>query len=83
MQTLQFQIQDDIYDSIVDKGIDINKKMQDFLYSLVDDGYPSISTNDAIERVSGSVNRYKNGTGIYTAVNNDFKLEMDNYIESL
>ena len=62
MQTLQFQIQDDLYDNIKDSGIDINNKVKDFLYSLVDDGYPAITTAEAKQRVNDAVANYKNNT---------------------
>ncbi len=62
MQTLQFQVQDDLYDTIKDSGIDINSKVKDFLYNLVDDGYPSISTQEAKKRVNDAVDSYENGT---------------------
>ena len=62
MQTLQLQIQDDLYSIIKESGIDINSKIKDFLYTLVDDGYQSITTNEAKQRVSDAINDYKNGT---------------------
>ncbi|NCB03828.1 MAG: hypothetical protein EOM67_16980, partial [Spirochaetia bacterium] len=67
MQTIQLQIEDDIYDELKSKGIDINHKLQDFLYDLLDDGYPAISEDEAKQRVSNAVDRYRNGTGVYTA----------------
>ncbi|MEA3354219.1 MAG: hypothetical protein U9Q33_10420 [Campylobacterota bacterium] len=66
MQTIQLQVEDDIYDEIKSKGIDINHKLQDFLYDLLDDGYPSVSEDEAKQRVSDAVDRYRNGTGSYT-----------------
>ena len=83
MQTLQLQIQDDLYESIKDMSIDINEKFQEFLYNLVDDGYPTISLDEAKQRVADAVDRYRNGTGNYTPYDNNFKNQMDNYIESL
>lgn len=69
MHTIQLQIQDDIYDELKSKGIDINHKLQEFVFSLVDDGYPSISTDEAKKRVTDAVNRYRNGTGTYLNAN--------------
>jgi len=65
MHTINLQIQDDLYESITSKGYDINTKIKEFLYSFVDDEYPSISTDEANIRVSDAVNRYKNKTGSY------------------
>lgn len=66
MQTIQLQVEDDIYDEIKSKGIDINHKLQDFLYDLLDDSYPSVSEDEAKQRVSDAVDGYRNGTGSYT-----------------
>ena len=73
MQTIQLQVEDKIYEEIKSKGIDINHKLQDFLYDLVDDGYPAISEDEAKQRVSDAVDRYRNGTGIY--------IHVDEYVE--
>ena len=78
MRTIELQIQDDIYDSLIEKGINLNNKIKEFLYSLVDDGYPSISYDEAKQRVSQAIDRYKNQTGIYFDENeyNKFKSEL-------
>ncbi len=65
MQTIQLQIQDGIYDQLIKSGVDIQAKINEFLLDMVDDGYPSISTDEAKKRVSDAVDRYKNGTGEY------------------
>ena len=83
MQTIQLQLQDELYEDILSKGIDINHKIQDFLYSLVDDGYKTISTDKAKQRVSDAVDRYKNDTGTFSSFDNDYKEKMDKYIESI
>jgi hypothetical protein len=61
MQTLQFQVQDDVYQDIIDRGIDIQSRFKEFLFELRDDGYPSISTEEAKQRVSDAVDRYRSG----------------------
>ena len=83
MQTIQLQIEDDIYDEITSKGIDIHHKLQDFLYDLLDDGYVAISEDEAKQRVSDAVDRYRNGTGTYTLYDKSFVNEMEEYIQSL
>jgi predicted transposase/invertase (TIGR01784 family) len=65
MQTIQLQLQDELYEDILSRGIDINHKIQDFLYSLVDNKYQSISTDEAKQRVGDAINRYNNDTGTY------------------
>ena len=82
MQTIQLQIEDDIYDELKSKGIDINHKLQDFLYDLLDDGYPAISEDEAKQRVSDAVNRYRNGTGNYTSAK-DYEIKMEKFMDGL
>lgn len=82
MQTIHLQIEDDIYDEIKSKGIDINHKLQDFLYDLLDDGYPAISEDEAKQRVSDAVDRYRNGTGTYTSTK-DYEIKMENFMDGL
>ena len=67
MQTikLNIEVENDVYDELKNASININHKIKEFLYSLVDDGYPAISYEEAKKRVSDAVNRYKNGTGLY------------------
>ena len=82
MHTIQLKIQDDVYDELLSKGIDINYKLQDFLNSLADDGYPSISADEAKQRVADAVNRYRDGNGTY--INNDEYIEhKTNMIDSI
>lgn len=82
MQTIQLEIQDDIYEELKSKEIDINNKLQDLLYDLVDDGYPSISTEEAKQRVSDAVDRYRNGTGSYTSTK-DYEIKMAKFMDGL
>ena len=83
MHTIQLQLSDDLYNSIKDMGIDINEKVQDFLYNLVDDNYPAISFDEAKQRVSDAVDRYHNGIGVYVKLDEKFQKQMDNFIENL
>ena len=65
MQTIQIKVEDELYKKLFFKEINIEQKIREFLFNLVDDGYPSISENEAKIRVTKAVNRYKNGTGTY------------------
>jgi len=49
----------------------------------VDDGYPSISTQEAKKRVADAVERYRSGEGDYASFDNQFRDEMNRYIESI
>lgn len=61
MQTIELQIPDNIYNQLVKSGIDIKQQLQDTLYDLLDDGYPSITTQEATKRVSDLVRDYESG----------------------
>lgn len=87
MQTLQFQVQDDVYQDILDRGIDIQSRFKEFLYDLRDDGFPSISTEEAKKRVVDAVDSYKNGTmetmshdAMWDAIDADCKIKSANYL---
>lgn len=58
MQTIKLQLEDNLYKTILDSGIDIQTKFKEFLFDLVDDGYLAISAEEAKERVSKAVEDY-------------------------
>ena len=83
MQTIKIEIDDNLYYSIVDSGINIQEKLKDVMYDLIDDGYPAISTQEAKKRVFDSVQRYKSGSGKYTPLNDDFWNKLESKIDNL
>ena len=62
MQTISVQVPDSLYNQLIANGIDIKEKLQESLYDFLDDGYPSISTEEAKKRISEAVAEYRNGT---------------------
>ncbi|KIM12914.1 MAG: hypothetical protein KU38_03075 [Sulfurovum sp. FS08-3] len=82
MQTIQLQIDDDIYESIKQQGIDLKAKVYELIDGLVDDGYPSISTDEAKKRVANAVERYRSGEGRYYD-ENEYREHKINTIEKL
>jgi len=82
MQTLKIELEDSVYQNVVQSGIDIQEKVKEFLFDLVDDGYPAITTQEAKKRVSDAVKRYEDGTGTYLN-ETDYKIRMDKYMSSL
>ncbi len=80
MQTIQFQIDDEVYQNIKDSGIDIQDTLKDFLYKLTDDGYQSLSLEEAKARVDQAVQEYKNGT-MKTVSHNDMWDSIDSRCE--
>jgi len=83
MQTIQFQIEDDLYKSLLSRGINLQVKFQDFLMDLVDDGYPSISTDEAKKRVAKAIDDYKhNRDKSFSLLGDDFWSELNNKIDN-
>ncbi|MDD2508595.1 MULTISPECIES: hypothetical protein [Aliarcobacter] len=61
MHTIKLNISDSLYTKLANKKIDIESAFEELLYDLVDDGYSSISKEDADKRVSDAVLKYKKG----------------------
>ena len=72
MQTLKIEIEDNIYQNIVHSGIDVQEKVKEFLFDLVDDGYPAISTEEAKKRVAKAVTRYHENPESFTVADDNF-----------
>ncbi|MFA6196328.1 MAG: hypothetical protein WC656_06765 [Sulfurimonas sp.] len=53
--------EDSIYEKFVNGGVDIQAKFDELVYDMLNDGYPSITTQEANKRVSDAVDRYRNG----------------------
>lgn len=83
MHTLHLQLNDDLYEHLSSKNIDIQTKIKEYLLSLVDDGYKGLSTEEAKQKVSDAVGRYRDGTGSYTTLSTSHVEEMNNFIESI
>ena len=82
MQTIKIELEDNIYQNILDSGVNIQEKLKEMAYDLIDDGYPSLSTKEAKKRVSDGVNRYRDGTGEYVN-HNDYLKEIEKFSQSL
>jgi len=65
MQIINLQVQDSVYEKLMNSGSDIQAKFDELIFEILNDGYPSISTKEAKERVFDAVNRYVNKTGSY------------------
>lgn len=84
MQTVQVQINDDLYEHLSSHNIDIQAKIKEYLLALVNgDNYPTISMQEAKKRVSGAINRYESGNAQYTVLDNDYAKNMSTFIERL
>lgn len=84
MRTIQIQLNDDLYEYLSSSNIDIQSKVKDYLSSLASSRkFPTKSTEEAKKRVFEAVNRYENGAVKYSAFDDDYKKEMNQYIERL
>ena len=84
MQTVQIQINDDVYEHLSSRNIDIQAKIKEYLLALVDgNDYCSISTEAARKRVSEAVDRYENGDGHYSSLDSNYAKGLSNFIENL
>ncbi len=83
MQSINLNIESDIYEEIKKGGIDIQKKFNEFLsqFAFVDDGYPSIGTQEAKRRVAESVEHYRQSPEDFTAFNEKYWDELDKIID--
>jgi len=82
MHTIKLQLDDNLYEEMVQSGIDIKEKFQEFLTHYVDDGYPDISTEEAKKRVSQAVERYENGSGTYLN-EEEYEVHRSQHLENL
>ncbi len=49
---------------------------------VVDDGYPSISFDEACDRVADAVERYRSGKGSYTKLDDEYWESLDSLIDN-
>jgi len=82
MQTIKIQLEDAMYQSIVQSGVDIQAKFKEFLIDFVDNGYLAITTEEAQIRVSKAVENYKNGTGTYMN-ENEYEAHRNKHLKNL
>ena len=83
MQTIKIEIEDSLYQNIIKSGIDIQEKLKDMVYDLVDDGYPAISTQEAKKRVNNAIDRYESKKGVYSPYDTSFTKNINQYIDNL
>jgi polyhydroxyalkanoate synthesis regulator phasin len=72
LQTIKLQLEDNLYENILNSKIDVQAKFQEFLLELVDDGYLSISTEEAKKRVSDAVEDYYTNPQKFSKLDSDF-----------
>lgn len=61
MHTIKLNVPDNLYPKLLNSKIDIQLQFEELLHELFDDGYPAISAEEAKERVSDLVVKYKKG----------------------
>ena len=83
MQTIKLQLEDNLYESILNSGIDVQAKFKEFLFDLVDDGYPSITTEEAKKRVHEAVEDYQNNPQNFSKLDSDFWNDTQDYYKDI
>ena len=71
MHTIKLQLEENVYQNIVNSGIDIQAKFKEFLLEVADDGYPAISAQEASERVAESLEQYRNYPDQFSNLDDD------------
>ncbi|KLE11611.1 hypothetical protein AF80_00685 [Aliarcobacter butzleri L355] len=82
MHTIKLNIPDNLYPKLINSKIDIQLEFEEFLNDLFDDGYPSISKEEAQKRVSESVLAYKKGE-LQTVPYEDGMDKIDNWLKTI
>jgi len=73
MHTIQLQLEDSLYNKMKNNGIDINAQFQEYLLDFINDGYPTIDTDEATQRVSNALTDYEtNGLKNFEASDDSF-----------
>ncbi len=71
MHIVKIQLEDTLYETMVNSGVDIQEKFKEFLLEFKDDGYPAISTQEASARVAENLEKYKSHPNEFTKLDND------------
>jgi len=84
MQSINLNIENDIYEDIKRGGIDIQKKFNEFLaqFAFVDDGCPTIGTEEAKRRVAEAVEHYRKSPEDFVPYSSGMD-KIDKWLESL
>jgi len=72
MKTIKLQLEDSLYERVLQNQIDIQAKFKEFLFDITDDGYSSISTEEAKKRVSEAVEDYHTNPQHFSKIDNNF-----------
>ncbi|NOZ90675.1 MAG: hypothetical protein GXO60_05240 [Epsilonproteobacteria bacterium] len=84
MKTVEFQVESNVYQNMIEQGIDIQKKFREFLlyYDFIDDGYPTIGTAEAKRRVAEAVEHYKRSPEDFIPYDDDYWDDLDARIDA-
>lgn len=72
MKTIKLQLEDSLYEKVLKNQIDIQAKFKEFLFDITDDGYPTISTEEAKKRVSEAVKDYHTNPQNFSKIDSSF-----------
>jgi len=71
MHTVELQLEDTMYENMLNSGIDIQEKFKEFLLEFADNGYPAISAQEANARVVESLEKYHNNPDQFSNLDDD------------
>ncbi|MBD3793063.1 MAG: hypothetical protein IE889_02730 [Campylobacterales bacterium] len=85
MVTIPLKIENSIYEDMVRGGVDIQKKFNEFLsqFAFVDDGYPTIGTEEAKRRVAETVEHYRRNPEDFTPFDDAYWDSLDKLIDDV
>ena len=83
MHTIKLELNENLYKILVEKNIDIQKKLGDYLYFLAKNEHKTVNQEEAETRVKNAFNRYKNDKNSFKAFDEDYKNSLLNIIESV
>ena len=84
MQTIKIKIEleDHIYNKVVDSGVNLQERFKEMIYDFLDDGYPAITTKEAKRRVANAAKDVRDGSATLLT-QEEYDKDMDSFLKSL
>ena len=79
---ITLEIADNTYETLQNRGIDIQSEFKEYIDNISDDNYHSITTHEAKQRVSKAVEDYRSGKMQTVPYSHDMD-KIDRWLESL
>lgn len=82
MRTFKIELEDSIYQNIVQSGVDIQAKIKEFLENFVEVATLLFLKKKQKKEFSIAVTKYRTNPEAFTPINDDFWNEMENTIST-